>query len=61
MVGTFTVILASMAVSAALAVVVERFRLPSLAQQTPHRGAYHIVGVSFFLEYFEALPFTLHQ
>jgi len=57
-VGTFTVILASMAVSAALAVVVERFAYRPLRNKPRIAALITAVGVSFFLEYFGALPFA---
>ena len=57
-VGTFTVILASMAVSATLAVVVERFAYRPLRSKPRIAALITAVGVSFFLEYFGALPFA---
>jgi branched-chain amino acid transport system permease protein len=57
-VGTFTVILASMVISAALAVVVERFAYRPLRNKPRIAALITAVGVSFFLEYFGALPFA---
>ena len=55
---TFTVILASMAVSAALAVIAERFAYRPLRNKPRIAALITAVGVSFFLEYFGALPFA---
>jgi len=57
-VGTVTVILASMAMSSGLAVTVERFAYRPLRSKPRIAALITAVGVSFFLEYFGALPFV---
>jgi branched-chain amino acid transport system permease protein len=57
-VGTVTVIGMAMVVSAALAVVMERFAYRPLRNKPRIAALITAVGVSFFLEYFGALPFA---
>ncbi len=57
-VGTVTVILAAMALSSALAVIVERFAYRPLRSKPRIAALITAVGISFFLEYFGALPFV---
>jgi branched-chain amino acid transport system permease protein len=57
-VGTITVILITMVVAAALAVVVERFAYRPLRNKPRIAALITAIGVSFFLEYFSALPFA---
>ncbi len=57
-VGTITVILLSMAVCALLAVTVERFAYKPLRDAPRISALITAIGVSFFLEYFGALPFV---
>ncbi len=56
--GTVTVILVSMVVPAGLAVTVERFAYRPLRAKPRIAALITAVGVSFFLEYFGALPFA---
>jgi branched-chain amino acid transport system permease protein len=57
-VGTITVIVMAMVVAAALAVVIERFAYRPLRNKPRIAALITAVGVSFFLEYFGALPFA---
>jgi len=57
-VGAVTVIVAAMAVSAILAVVIERFAYRPLRNKPRIAALITAIGVSFFLEYFSALPFV---
>mgnify|MGYP006287136067 CR=1 FL=1 len=57
-VGTVTVIVMAMVVAAALAVVIERFAYRPLRNKPRIAALITAVGVSFFLEYFGALPFA---
>ena len=57
-VGVFLVILASMAVSAFLAVVIERVAYKPLRDAPRIAALITAIGVSFFLEYFSALDFS---
>lgn len=57
--GTIAVILLSMLVSGVLAVVIERFAYRPLREKPRIAALITAIGVSFFLEYFGALPFTL--
>lgn len=57
--GTITVMLLSMAISGTLAVVIERFAYRPLRDKPRIAALITAIGVSFFLEYFGALPFTL--
>ncbi len=57
-VGTITVIAVSMIVSGALAVVIERFAYRPLRNKPRIAALITAIGVSFFLEYFGALPFV---
>ncbi|MGC9468616.1 MAG: branched-chain amino acid ABC transporter permease [Anaerolineae bacterium] len=57
-VGAVSVILVSMVVCAALAVVMERFAYRPLRNKPRIAALITAVGVSFFLEYFAALPFV---
>lgn len=57
-VGTITVILITMVMAAALAVVVERFAYRPLRNKPRIAALITAIGVSFFLEYFSALPFS---
>ncbi len=57
-VGTVTVIGMAMVVAAALAVVMERFAYRPLRNKPRIAALITAVGVSFFLEYFGALPFA---
>jgi branched-chain amino acid transport system permease protein len=56
--GVFLVILASMAVSAFLAVVIERVAYKPLREAPRIAALITAIGVSFFLEYFSALDFS---
>jgi len=56
--GTVTVILAAMVVSATVAVVIERFAYRPLRNKPRIAALITAVGVSFFLEYYGALPFA---
>lgn len=56
--GTGSVILGSMVVCAILAVVVERFAYRPLRNKPRIAALITAIGVSFFLEYFAALPFA---
>lgn len=58
LIGTITVILASMLVSGAMAVVIERFAYRPLRNKPRITALITAVGVSFFLEYYGGLPFT---
>lgn len=58
LVGTVTVILLTMAVSATLAVVIERFAYRPLRNKPRIAALITAIGVSFFVEYFGALPFA---
>ena len=58
LIGTITVILISMAVSAFLAVAIERFAYRPLRNKPRIAALITAIGVSFFLEYFGALPFV---
>lgn len=57
--GAMTIILLSMLVSGTLAVVIERFAYRPLREKPRIAALITAIGVSFFLEYFGALPFTL--
>ncbi len=57
-IGTVTVILLSMLVSGMLAVVMERFAYRPLRNKPRIAALITAIGVSFFLEYFAALPFV---
>ncbi len=57
--GTVTVMLVSMLVSGTLAVVIERFAYRPLREKPRIAALITAIGVSFFLEYFGALPFAL--
>ena len=57
-VGTLTVILAAMIVSALIAVVIERFAYRPLRNKPRIAALITAIGVSFFLEYFGALNFA---
>jgi branched-chain amino acid transport system permease protein len=57
-VGAVTVVAMSMLVSAVLAVVVERFAYRPLRNKPRIAALITAVGVSFFLEYYGALPFS---
>ncbi len=56
--GTTTVILASMLMCGTLAVVVERFAYRPLRAKPRIAALITAIGVSFFIEYFGALPFA---
>jgi branched-chain amino acid transport system permease protein len=56
--GVFLVVLASMAVSAFLAVVIERVAYKPLRDAPRIAALITAIGVSFFLEYFSALDFS---
>ncbi|MBN1874449.1 MAG: branched-chain amino acid ABC transporter permease [Anaerolineae bacterium] len=56
--GTITVIILAMTVSAVLAVVIERFAYRPLRNKPRIAALITAIGVSFFLEYFSALPFA---
>ncbi len=56
--GTLTVIAVAMAVTAILAVVMERFAYRPLRDKPRIAALITAIGMSFFLEYFGALPFT---
>ncbi|MDY0018515.1 MAG: branched-chain amino acid ABC transporter permease [Anaerolineae bacterium] len=56
--GTVSVILIAMVVSAALAVIVERFAYRPLRDKPRIAALITAIGVSFFLEYFGGLPFV---
>ncbi len=58
LVGTITVIGAAMIISAVTAVVAERFAYRPLRNKPRIAALITAVGVSFFLEYFAALPFA---
>lgn len=57
-VGTLTIILLSMVVSALIAVVIERFAYRPLRNKPRIAALITAIAVSFFLEYFGALPFV---
>ena len=57
-IGTITIILISMFVSGLLAVVMERFAYRPLRNKPRIAALITAIGVSFFLEYFGALPFV---
>jgi branched-chain amino acid transport system permease protein len=57
-IGTLTVILTAMAISALIAVVIERFAYRPLRNKPRIAALITAIGVSFFLEYFGALPFA---
>ena len=57
-VGTLTVIIAAMAVCGLIAVVIERFAYRPLRNKPRIAALITAIGVSFFLEYFGALPFA---
>lgn len=57
-IGTLTVILLSMLVSGVLAIVMERFAYRPLRDKPRIAALITAIGVSFFLEYFAALPFV---
>lgn len=57
-IGTVTVVILSMIVSGALAVVMERFAYRPLRNKPRIAALITAIGVSFFLEYFGALPFV---
>ena len=58
LVGTVTVILLSMLISAVLAMVMERFAYRPLRNKPRIAALITAIGVSFFIEYFGALPFV---
>lgn len=58
LIGTVTVILMSMLFSATLAVVIERFAYKPLRSKPRIAALITAIGVSFFVEYFGALPFA---
>jgi branched-chain amino acid transport system permease protein len=58
LVGTITVILLSMAICALLAVTIERIAYKPLRNAPRISALITAIGVSFFLEYFGALPFV---
>ncbi|HQE92126.1 MAG TPA: branched-chain amino acid ABC transporter permease [Anaerolineae bacterium] len=58
LIGTVTVILVSMLFSALLAVVIERFAYKPLRSRPRIAALITAIGVSFFIEYFGALPFV---
>ncbi len=58
LIGTISVILVSMLFSATLAVVVERFAYKPLRNKPRIAALITAIGVSFFVEYFGALPFA---
>jgi branched-chain amino acid transport system permease protein len=58
LVGTVTVVLLSMAISGTLAVVMERFAYRPLRNKPRIAALITAIGVSFFVEYFGALPFV---
>jgi len=58
LVGTVTVILLSMVISAVLAMVMERFAYRPLRNKPRIAALITAIGVSFFIEYFGALPFV---
>jgi len=57
-IGTVTVVLVSMGVCAVLAVLMERFAYRPLRNKPRIAALITAVGVSFFIEYFGALPFV---
>lgn len=57
-IGTITVIIAAMVISGTLAVVMERFAYRPLRNKPRIAALITAIGVSFFLEYFGALPFA---
>jgi len=57
-IGTVTVIMLSMLVSGLVAVVMERFAYRPLRNKPRIAALITAIGVSFFLEYFAALPFV---
>ncbi|MDF1513952.1 MAG: branched-chain amino acid ABC transporter permease [Anaerolineae bacterium] len=57
-VGTLTVILTAMIISAVIAVVIERFAYRPIRNKPRIAALITAIGVSFFLEYFGALPFV---
>jgi len=58
LIGTVSVILMSMLFSATLAVVIERFAYKPLRAKPRIAALITAIGVSFFVEYFGALPFA---
>ena len=58
LIGTVTVIILTMVVSATLAVVMERFAYRPLRNKPRIAALITAIGVSFFVEYFGALPFV---
>jgi branched-chain amino acid transport system permease protein len=58
LIGTISVILLSMATCALLAVTVERFAYKPLRDAPRISALITAIGISFFLEYFGALPFV---
>lgn len=58
LIGTISVILASMLLSGMLAVTMERFAYRPLRTKPRIAALITAIGVSFFLEYFGALPFA---
>lgn len=58
LIGTVTVIILTMAISATLAVVMERFAYRPLRNKPRIAALITAIGVSFFVEYFGALPFV---
>ena len=58
LIGTITVIILSMLVSGVLAIVMERFAYRPLRNKPRIAALITAIGVSFFLEYFGALPFV---
>ena len=57
-IGTVTVILAAMLISGTLAIVMERFAYRPLRNKPRIAALITAIGVSFFIEYFGALPFA---
>lgn len=58
LIGTVTVIILTMVISATLAVVMERFAYRPLRNKPRIAALITAIGVSFFVEYFGALPFV---
>jgi branched-chain amino acid transport system permease protein len=58
LIGSVTVVLLAMAACALLAVVIERMAYKPLRDQPRISALITAIGVSFFLEYFGALPFV---
>lgn len=58
LIGTITVLILSMAICALLAITIERIAYKPLREAPRISALITAVGVSFFLEYFAALPFV---